>query len=181
MDFHQSRLQRGEVPELAHRHIYEQKKMFAEAFAARQQALSLAKGPRVTALGEAYKRWGYIGYLLKQAEFEQTHNTIYAAHCYALLNDEPHATAALEVAYNKRVGAYCSCVPPPNWTPFVPHRVSATWSAASGFRHRQATRTESTSNIDRALCHLPIRSNGECPLPNFSVTALGESVRPLGV
>jgi TolB-like protein/DNA-binding winged helix-turn-helix (wHTH) protein/Tfp pilus assembly protein PilF len=84
--------------------IYEQKKMFAEAFAARQQALSLTKDPRVIVLGEAYKRWGYQGYLLKQAEFEQTHNTLFAAHCYALLNDEPHAIAALEVAYNKREG-----------------------------------------------------------------------------
>jgi tetratricopeptide (TPR) repeat protein len=81
--------------------IYEQKKMFAEAFAARQQALSLVRDPRVTALGEAYKRSGYKGYLLKQAEFEQTHNAPYAAHCYALLNDEPRAIAALEAAYNK--------------------------------------------------------------------------------
>jgi tetratricopeptide (TPR) repeat protein len=85
--------------------IYEQKKMFAEAFAARQQALSLRRDPRVTALGEAYKRSGYKGYLLKQAEFEQTHNTPYAAHCYALLNDEPHAVAALETAYNRHLGA----------------------------------------------------------------------------
>lgn len=82
--------------------IYEQKKMFAEAFAARQQALSLARHPRVTAFGEAYKRSGYKGYLLKQAEFEQTHNTAYAAHCYALLNDERRAIAALEAAYKNR-------------------------------------------------------------------------------
>jgi TolB-like protein/DNA-binding winged helix-turn-helix (wHTH) protein len=79
--------------------IYEQRKMFAEAFAARQQALSLQKDPRVAALGEAYKRLGYKGYLLKQAEFEQTHNTPYAAHCYALLNDAPRAIAALQAAY----------------------------------------------------------------------------------
>ena len=84
--------------------IYEQKKMFAEAFAARQQALSLRRDPRVTSLGEAYKRSGYKGYLLQQAEFEQTHNTPYAAHCYALLNDEPRAIAALEAAYNKHQG-----------------------------------------------------------------------------
>jgi TolB-like protein/DNA-binding winged helix-turn-helix (wHTH) protein len=84
--------------------IYEQKKMFAEAFAARQQALSLRRDPRVTALGEAYKRSGYQGYLLKQAEFERTHNAPYAAHCYALLNDEPRAIAALEAAYDKHDG-----------------------------------------------------------------------------
>jgi len=81
--------------------VYEQKKMFAAAFAARQQALSRAKDPRVIALGEAYKRAGYKGYLLKQAEFEQAHNPPYAAHIYALLNDEPRAIGALEVAYNK--------------------------------------------------------------------------------
>jgi len=75
--------------------------MFAEAFAARQQALSFRKDPRVTALAEAYKRAGYKGYLLKQAEFEQTHNPIYAGHCYALLNDEPRAIAALEAAYKQ--------------------------------------------------------------------------------
>src|SRR5262249_28592180 len=45
---------------------YEQKGMFAEAFAARQQVLSLAKDPNVTALAEAYKRAGYRGYMLKQ-------------------------------------------------------------------------------------------------------------------
>ena len=93
--------------------VYEQKKMFAEAFAARQQALSLQKDPRVTALGEAYKRSGYKGYLLQQAEFEQTHNILYAAHCYALLNDVPRALAALEAAYNKRDGrlAFIRTVP----------------------------------------------------------------------
>lgn len=81
--------------------VYEQKRVLAEAFAARQQALSLEKDPRVAALGEAYKRSGYKGYLLKQAEFEQTHNAPYAAHCYALLDDEPRAIAALEAAYNE--------------------------------------------------------------------------------
>jgi tetratricopeptide (TPR) repeat protein len=82
--------------------IYEQKKMFAEAFAARQQSLTIRKDPRVTAYGEAYKRAGYKGYLLAQAEFEQTQNTPYAAHCYALADDEPRAIAALEAAYNTR-------------------------------------------------------------------------------
>jgi TolB-like protein/DNA-binding winged helix-turn-helix (wHTH) protein/Tfp pilus assembly protein PilF len=84
--------------------VYEQKKMFAEAFAARQQALRAAKDPRVTALGEAYKRSGYKGYLLKLAELEQTENPPFSAHCYALLDDKPRAIGALEVAYNKRMG-----------------------------------------------------------------------------
>ena len=78
--------------------IYEQKKMFAEAFAARQQALSLQKDPRVTALAEVYKRAGYKGYLLAQAE--QT-CALCAAHCYALADDEPQAIAALEAAYKQ--------------------------------------------------------------------------------
>jgi tetratricopeptide (TPR) repeat protein len=84
--------------------VYEQKRMFAEAFAARQRALSLVKDPRVTTLGETYRRSGYEGYLLKQAEFEQAHNPAYAAHIYALLNDEPRAIDALEAAYNKHHG-----------------------------------------------------------------------------
>jgi len=82
--------------------IYEQKKMFAEAFAARQQALRLAKEPRVPALDEVYKHSGYKGYLLKEAEFEQTSCPPCAAHFYALLNDEPRATAAMEAAYKRR-------------------------------------------------------------------------------
>jgi TolB-like protein/DNA-binding winged helix-turn-helix (wHTH) protein len=90
-------------------YIYEQKKMFAEAFAAMQRALSLEKDPSVTALAEAYKRLGYRGYLLKKAQIlEQTpnldraHNPAYLAHIYALLNDEARAMTALETAYNER-------------------------------------------------------------------------------
>ena len=84
--------------------VYEQKKMFAEAFAAHQQGLSLNKDPNVTVLGEAYEHSGYGGYLLKQAQIlEQatgpTYTEPYLAHIYALLNDEARAMAALEVAY----------------------------------------------------------------------------------
>ena len=82
--------------------VYEQKRMFAEAFAARQQALNLDNDPRVTALGEAYQRSGYTGYLLKQAQ-TQADDPAYAAHIYALLGDEPRAIAALEAGYRKRV------------------------------------------------------------------------------
>jgi tetratricopeptide (TPR) repeat protein len=83
--------------------VYEQKNMFAEAFAARQQALSLENDPNVTALGEAYKRSGYRGYLLKVAQFlKQPYDPAYAAHVYALLQDEAHAMTALEEAYNER-------------------------------------------------------------------------------
>jgi tetratricopeptide (TPR) repeat protein len=82
--------------------VYEQKKMFDEAFVARQQALRLYKDKSVAALDEAYRHAGYTGYLLKQAEFARAQNPPYAAHIYALLNDESHAIAALEAGYNER-------------------------------------------------------------------------------
>jgi TolB-like protein/Tfp pilus assembly protein PilF len=92
---------------LAMADIYEQKKMFAEAFAARQQGLSLAKDPNVTAFGEAYKRAGYRGYLLKQIQIlEQGPHQLFTlptlAHLYAMLGDEAHAMSCLERAYNER-------------------------------------------------------------------------------
>jgi len=86
--------------------VYEQKRMFAEAFAARQQTLTLNKDPTVTALAEAYKRSGYRGYLLKQAQIlEQAHNINqpYIGHLYALLGDESRAMSALEEAYHARI------------------------------------------------------------------------------
>jgi TolB-like protein/DNA-binding winged helix-turn-helix (wHTH) protein/Tfp pilus assembly protein PilF len=83
--------------------VYEQQKLFAEAFAARQQAKTLMKDPNVVALGEAYKHSGYRGYLLKQAQIlEQAYNPGAAAHLYALLNDEDRAMNALETGYNER-------------------------------------------------------------------------------
>jgi TolB-like protein/DNA-binding winged helix-turn-helix (wHTH) protein len=86
--------------------VYEQKKMFAEAFAARQKALSLGKDPNVTALDEAYRRSGYKGYLLKAAQIlEHADDPADAAHCYALLTDEARAVTALEVGYNKHLHA----------------------------------------------------------------------------
>lgn len=86
--------------------VYEQKKMFAEAFAARQQALSLDKDPNVTALDEAYKRAGYRGWMLKEVQIlEQRARTEFAspklAHLYAMLDDEPHAMSHLERAYEE--------------------------------------------------------------------------------
>ena len=82
--------------------VYEQKKMFAEAFEARQKGLSLNKDPNVTALAETYRRSGYRGYLLKQAQLlEPVYGPAYIAHVYALLNDEARAVAALEVSYHQ--------------------------------------------------------------------------------
>jgi TolB-like protein/DNA-binding winged helix-turn-helix (wHTH) protein len=82
--------------------VYEQKRMFAEAFAARQHALSLDGRPDVTAmvipLGEAYKRAGYRGWLLKNTELVQRYNDC-AVHEYALLNDEALAMTCLERLY----------------------------------------------------------------------------------
>ena len=86
--------------------VYEQKRMFAEAFAARQQALSLNKNPNVAALGEAYKRAGYRGWLLKAVQIlEQSPHRWDAsstlAHLYAMLDDEAHATSYLERIYEE--------------------------------------------------------------------------------
>jgi TolB-like protein/DNA-binding winged helix-turn-helix (wHTH) protein/Tfp pilus assembly protein PilF len=84
--------------------VYEQKKMFAEAFAAGQKALSLYADPRATALvtplGEAYKRAGYRGWLLETAQLEEQGHFC-AVHQYALLNDEAHAMTCLERAYEE--------------------------------------------------------------------------------
>ena len=86
--------------------VYEQKRMFAEAVATRQHALSLNNDPNVTALGEAYKRAGYRGYLLKRIQTleqgpHQAFTFPYLAHLYAALNDEPHAMSYLERAYEE--------------------------------------------------------------------------------
>ena len=86
--------------------VYEQKRMFAEAVGARQHALSLNNDRNVTALGEAYKRGGYRGYLLKRIQTleqgpHQTFTFPYLAHLYATLNDEPHAMSYLERAYEE--------------------------------------------------------------------------------
>jgi len=89
--------------------VYEQKKLFAEAFSTMRKARSLAKDPNILALDEAYRRSGYKGYLFKQAQIldqspslDDWHNPAYAAHVYALLNDEPHAMNALEASYTER-------------------------------------------------------------------------------
>jgi TolB-like protein/DNA-binding winged helix-turn-helix (wHTH) protein/Tfp pilus assembly protein PilF len=86
--------------------VYEQKRMFAEAFAARQHALSLNNDRNVAALDEAYKRGGYRGYLLKRIQTleqgpHQASTLPYLAHLYATLNDEPHAMSCLERAYEE--------------------------------------------------------------------------------
>jgi TolB-like protein len=87
--------------------VCEQKKMFAEAFAARKQSLSmlsLDKEPNVSALGEAYKRAGYRGWLLKVVQLweQRPHGPSTFgkfAHLYAMLGDEPRAMSYLEGAY----------------------------------------------------------------------------------
>jgi TolB-like protein/DNA-binding winged helix-turn-helix (wHTH) protein len=97
--------------------VYEHKRMFAEAFAARQQALSIQRDPTVTALAEAYRRSGYRGWLLKKIEIleqappqtiqvrqQETHLDAFKffgiAYFYTLLNDEAHAMPYLLRAYD---------------------------------------------------------------------------------
>src|SRR5262249_4701432 len=71
--------------------------------------LNLNKDPSVTALGEAYKRSGYRGYLLKMTRIleqashpDQFTGSLMLAHIYALLNDDAHAMTELERAYDDR-------------------------------------------------------------------------------
>jgi TolB-like protein/tetratricopeptide (TPR) repeat protein len=95
-------------PQIAN--VYEQKKMFAEAFAENQQALTLNKDPSVTALGEAYKRAGYRSYLLKKIQIleqapHKPDSSPFFAHLYAMLDDEAHAMTYLERLYEEHSGA----------------------------------------------------------------------------
>ncbi|HWX31527.1 MAG TPA: winged helix-turn-helix domain-containing protein [Steroidobacteraceae bacterium] len=114
--------------------IYEHQRMFAEAFAARQQALSMQKDPTVGALAEAYKRGGYRGWLLKKIEIlehappqtiqlqkKESHldmNKAFGiAYFYTLLNDEAHAMPYLERAYDGRNPAVLFLQVSPLWDP----------------------------------------------------------------
>ena len=91
--------------------VYEQKSMFAEAFAARQQGLSKEPGLTqfVTAMAEAYKRAGYNGWLLKSAQFQEQAPLdlhLCPVHDYALLNDEAHAMTCLERWYEDHTSTW---------------------------------------------------------------------------
>ena len=103
--------------------LYEQMKMFPEAFAAYQRELDLLKDNGASALGEAYERSGYKGYLLKKIQIlEQTpHFNMYTgpmlAHEYAQLHDEPHAMIYLERAYAERYPWLLLLRVAPEWDP----------------------------------------------------------------
>jgi TolB-like protein len=82
--------------------VYEQKKLFAEAFAARAQALKLRKDPTSAALDEAYKRFGYSGYMRRSVAIQEQapqRDEGFLVHQYALLDEEAHAMTWLERAY----------------------------------------------------------------------------------
>jgi TolB-like protein/Tfp pilus assembly protein PilF len=82
--------------------VYEQKKLFGEAFAARAQALKLSKDPTSAALDGAYKRFGYSGYLRRLIAIQEQAPQPDAGclvHQFALLDDEAHAMTWLERAY----------------------------------------------------------------------------------
>jgi TolB-like protein/lipoprotein NlpI len=89
--------------------VYEQRKMFAEAFAWRRRLLSVSKEPQMAQLEEAYQRSGYRGYLSKRIDlleqggkFEDLFTGLLVAHMYALLGDEGHVMSYLERAYDER-------------------------------------------------------------------------------
>jgi TolB-like protein/DNA-binding winged helix-turn-helix (wHTH) protein len=87
--------------------VYEQKGMFAEAFAVRQQALNLSKDLTAGALSEAYQRSGYRGYVLKKIEILERAPQLDGfaaselARWYRLLKDGDHAMSFLERAYEQ--------------------------------------------------------------------------------
>jgi len=112
--------------------VYEHKRMFAEAFAARQQALSMQHDPTVTALARAYAQAGYRGWLLKKIEIlehappetiltqqKESHLAMFKffgiAYFYALLDDEPHCMAYLERANDGGNAAVLFLRVSPNW------------------------------------------------------------------
>lgn len=84
--------------------VYEARKMFAEAFAAHREALSLRNDPNGPLLERAYKHFGYSGYVRRQIEIleqaPQPERTL--SRWYALVNDEAHALAYLERDYDER-------------------------------------------------------------------------------
>ena len=89
--------------------VYEQKKMFAEAFAQYHQSISLNKETeRAAALEQAYQRSGYRGAVRQMIQIgEQVPDSnMYmkpiSAHMYAMLDDEAHAMFFLERAYDER-------------------------------------------------------------------------------
>ena len=88
--------------------VYEQKNMFAEAFATHQKSLALTYDTQTAnALAEAYQRSGYRGWLLKKIQLvehapELDLAPLYFAHLYAVLNDEAHTMSYLERAYDQR-------------------------------------------------------------------------------
>jgi TolB-like protein/DNA-binding winged helix-turn-helix (wHTH) protein len=112
--------------------VYEHKKMYAEAFAARQQALSMQQDPTVTALAEAYRHSGYRGWLLKKIEIleqappetvqmgrQESRLDMFKqfgiAYFYTLLDDEAHAMPNLERAYDGGNSAVLFLEVSPNW------------------------------------------------------------------
>jgi TolB-like protein/DNA-binding winged helix-turn-helix (wHTH) protein/Tfp pilus assembly protein PilF len=114
--------------------VYERKKMFAEAFAARQQALVMQKDPTVGTLADAYQRSGYRGWVLKKVQIleqapPQTMQTgeresllepyknFGMAYFSALLNDEAHAMDYLERAIDGRNPEVLFLQVDPAWDP----------------------------------------------------------------
>jgi TolB-like protein/DNA-binding winged helix-turn-helix (wHTH) protein/Tfp pilus assembly protein PilF len=89
--------------------IYEQKKMFREAFAERQQAVCLNGDARLAAsLEQVYQHSGYKGYVgaiiqsQERASKPGSVPNMYLAHLSAILGDKTHALHYLENAYDER-------------------------------------------------------------------------------
>lgn len=103
--------------------LYEQMKMFPEAFAAYKRELDLRKDKSVSVLTEAYERAGYKGYLLKKIQILQQapqlnmYTSPVLAREYAQLHDETHAMIYLERAYDERYPWLLLLRVAPEWDP----------------------------------------------------------------
>ncbi len=91
-------------------YVFEQKKMFAEAYAQYHQSIILNKETqRAEAVELAYKRSGYTGALRQMIQFLEPPNSIgkepnihLIVHMYAMLGDDAHAMLWLERAVQER-------------------------------------------------------------------------------
>lgn len=103
--------------------LYEQIKMYPQAFAAYEHGLRLLKDKNADALARAYQRSGYKGYLLKNIQIlQQTpHFDMYTgpilAREYAQLDDETHAMFYLERAYDEHYPWLLLLRVAPEWDP----------------------------------------------------------------
>jgi hypothetical protein len=151
--------------------IYEARKMLAEAFAARLQALNIKNDPTASMLDQAYKRSGYSGYVRKKIQIlEQGPQPEYELiHLYALVNDEAHAMTYLELGYNERFPWLLFAQVNPDMDSIRSSARFRDLVRRIGLPQSSATkRTDSSWNIRRGLRILLVGADGIEP-PTFAL------------